>query len=72
MEIYVVVHDTYTEQNVFFTDRATAEQYLEKVAADPDTMSTVDDWRIETLTEGQKFEAEELAEIGLPPTNGPC
>lgn len=60
MEIYVVAHETFTEQNVFFTHKKAAEEYLEKVRQD---------WRIETLKEGTQFEAEFLHSI-KPPCQG--
>lgn len=62
MEIYVVVHDTYMEQNVFFTNKAAAQEYLEKAVADG-APPTPGFWRIEKLTEGVKFEADELYRI---------
>ena len=59
----MVTHDIHTEENVFFTDETAAQEYLEKVGADPDVSVGLGQWRIEELTEGVKFEAGELYRI---------
>lgn len=64
MEIYVVAHRDYTDENVFFTSRITAEEYLERRAADLECPK--EEWRIEKLTEGAGFSAEFLETLNRP------
>ncbi len=51
------------DDNVFFTSKITAEDYLASKVADPDSFTLKEDWRIETLTEGHRFEADFLGAI---------
>lgn len=60
MEIFVVVHATFTNENVFFQNAEAAQQYIDKRVAELGNLSDWRDWRIVKLKEGKRFEGEEL------------
>lgn len=56
IKIFVVVHETFEETNVFFTNFDQALKRLKKFAKDTNTH--VSEWRIRTLIEGKVFNGD--------------
>lgn len=68
MDIYVVVHACYSDENVFFTSFEKAQQSIDKRIAEPvskDFTNVRDCWRIVRLKEGERFEADELPDTDI-------
>jgi hypothetical protein len=55
IKIFVVIHSTFENTNVFFTDKAAAIKYMEEVipVKYPDERS--EQWEIREITEGEEF-----------------
>lgn len=61
MEIFVVAHSTYLDENVFFSKMEDAQQYMDAVRRDRDLdFNDSEDWWIVSLEEGVTFDAEDL------------
>ena len=60
MEIFIVAHATYTNENVFFQNFEIALQYIDQRVVELGNLSDRRDWRIVKLKEGKRFEGEEL------------
>ena len=56
VKIYVVVHRTFEETNIFFTDYSDAEKRIHQLVQDTET--DVSEWKIITIIEGEPFEAD--------------
>lgn len=56
ISIYVVIHDTTEDTNVFFTSYEKAENFIPKIASATET--DILEWAIVELKEGRTFDAD--------------